>query len=215
MRKRLKRILIGIAIFLVILLGVAALPFCAPLRYSYTVAEAEADSALIGELIDLISDASTDEDDNIPEIIQVSIPPETVNALLRAAASRISREMKDEGVMCVLEWDKDAAAIRAAAAYALPLSLSVTARVSFVSPSIENGSIRAPASGLRAGLLPLPASLINDRLSPDKIRDENLKEALAAIHHLSAAPDGSLNVGVYPEKLSNLTRVLATERKGK
>ena len=216
MKKGLKRTLTVLVIVLVILLVIAALPFCAPLHYAYTAAEAEADNNLIGEFLDIVADASTDEDDNIPEIIQVSIPPDTVNAMLRAAACIVSRDLKDKGVLCALEWDGGSSTLRAAGSYDGPkLPMAVTVRAEFVSPSIRDGSVFAPATGLRAGLLPLPNSLIPGKISANDIKNDNLKQALAAIHHLSAAPDGSLDVGIYPERLSNLTRLLAGQRKDK
>ena len=208
MNKHLKRILIAVAVFLAILIILAVLTIAAPLKYSYTVAEAEADSALVGEIADIISDALIDEDDNIPEIVQVTIPPEHVGALLRIAGYRVNRELKDEGVLCALAWEN--ASIKAEASYHLPLSLEVTLRGNAV-PSLENGVLHVPVSGLKAGLLPLPGALLVRDISEQDIRDENLKLAFEAVHHVSVSQDGGLDLGVYPEKISNLIRLLVSQ----
>ena len=63
MKKKLKRILIVVLILVVLLIVVPLiLLFSHPLRFSYMVPEAEADNVLLGELIDLLADASETED---------------------------------------------------------------------------------------------------------------------------------------------------------
>ena len=191
-----------------ILLILAVLVISAPLKYSYSVAEAEADSVLVGEIADIISDALIDEDDNIPEIVQVTIPPEHVGALLRIAGYRVNRELKDEGVLCSLAWEN--ASVKAEASYRLPLSMEATLRGNAV-PSLENGVLHVPVSRLRAGLLPLPGALLVRDISEKDIKGENLKLAFEAVHHISVSQDGGLDLGIYPEKISNLIRLLVSQ----
>lgn len=212
MKKKLKRILLVVLLLVVLLIVIpAALLLSDSLRFVYMVPEAEADNARLGELIDILADASENEDGDIPEIIQVSVPPDIVNAMLRLTAYHLNDRIGEKGVRCFLVWDKDKQAIRAAAAYDLPLSLELTLRAN-VSPSVENGVLHLPVTGLRAGHLPLPASLLARDIAADDIKDDSRKQLLAAIHHLSPRPDGSLEVGIYPEKISSLLRFLKTQQ---
>ena len=208
MKKKLKIALIVFAVFIGLLVVLACLALSAPKSFPYTVADAEADALLASEIVDMISDSVVDEDGNIPEIAEISIPPGHVNALLRIAAYRLNPELKDDGIECALGWEN--AAVKAAASCALPLSLAVVLRGS-ASPVIENGVMHIPVSGLRAGLLPIPSSLLSRDISGEDIKDEKLKMAFDAVHHLSASPDGGLKLGVYPAKISNLIRIIVTE----
>ena len=64
--KKLIKIVLSILIaIIVIILVLAALIFSAPQRFPYTVAEAEADSLLASEIVDMISDAVVDEAGNM------------------------------------------------------------------------------------------------------------------------------------------------------
>lgn len=210
MKKKLKIFLAVLAAFIVLLLVLAALVFSAPQRFPYTVSEAEADSLLASEIVDMISDALVDEDGNIPEIAIVTIPAENVNALLHIAAYRLNRELKDDGIECVIGWEN--AAVKAAASILLPVVRGVNVRGT-TSPVIADGKLNAPIKGLKAGSLPIPGWVVKDTITADDIRNENLKLAFEAIHDLSATPDGSLKIGFYPAKISNLTRILMTVEK--
>lgn len=211
MKKKLIRILIAVLILIVLLAVLLGLLFSNPLRFAYTVSEAEADNARLGELIDILADASADEDGNIPEMIRISIPPEIVNALLHLTAYHLSGTLKEKGAICSLEWDKDKSAVRAAASYRLPLSLNLALRAS-VSPSVENGVLHLPVTGFRAGYLPAPAFLLARDISEGNLKDDSQKQMLAAIHHLSPRQDGSIEVAIYPEKISNLIRFLKAQQ---
>ena len=46
------------------------------------------------------------------------------------------------------------------------------------------------------------------------IENDAAKLALAAVHHLSFAPNGSMKIGVYPAKVSGLTRFLIMGQDG-
>ena len=208
MKKKLKIFLAVLAAFIVLLLVLAALVFSAPQRFPYSVSEAEADSLLASEIIDMISDALVDEDGNIPEIAVVTIPAENVNALLHIAAYRLNRELKDDGIECAIGWENSA--VKAAASILLPVVRGVNVRGT-ASPVIADGKLNAPIKGLKAGSLPVPGWVVKDTITADDIRNENLKLAFEAIHDLSATPDGSLKIGFYPAKISNLTRILLTE----
>jgi len=213
MKKKLKRILFSLLILLVLLAVLLGLLFSNPLRFTYTVPEAEADNARLGELIDILADASADKDGNIPEIIQINLPPEIVNALLRLASYHLNGRIRETGIRCFLVWDKDQSSIRAAVSYDLPLSLELALRAN-VSPSVENGVAHLPVAGLRAGNLPVPAFLLPlpRSISDGDLKDDSQKQMLAAIHHLSPKQDGSIEAGIYPEKISNLIRFLKAQQ---
>lgn len=208
MNKKLKIVLVILAVFILLHVILACLVFSAPEHFPYSVADAEADSLLASEIVDMISDSVVDEEGNIPEIAEITIPPEHVNALLRISAYRLNMELKDNGIECALAWEN--AAVRAAASCPMPLSMAVVFRGT-AAPEIENGTLHIPVSGLKAGLLPLPGSLLACDITEKDIEDEKMKLAFDAIHHLSATPDGGLKLGVYPARISNLTRLLVTE----
>ena len=208
MKKKLVIVLSILAAIIVLLIVLVLLALGAPLKYSYTVAEAEADSLLASEIVDMISDAVVDDEGNIPEIAEVSIPPEHVNALLHVVGYRVNKELEDDGIVCALGWEN--ASVKAAASLPVPVVDSVAVRGA-AAPSIENGVMHVPLKGVKAGYLPLPASLFVRDIRELDIRDEKLKLAFNAIHHLYAAPDGGLTVGVYPEKISNLIRFIVRE----
>ena len=208
MKKKLIIALVIPAVFVVLLVILACLAISAPKHFPYSVTDAEADSLLASEIVDMISDSVVDEEGNIPEIAEITIPPENVNALLRIAAYRLNLELKDDGIECALAWEN--AAVRAAVSCPLSLSTAVVLRGT-AAPAIENGILHIPVSGLKAGLLPLPGSLLAGDFTEKDIEDEKMKLAFSAIHHLSAAPDGTLTLGVYPARISNLTRLLVTE----
>lgn len=208
MKRKLKIVLAVIAAIIVLLLLLAALAITGPLNDPYTVAQAEADSMLAAEIVDMISDAVVDEEGSIPEIAVVEIPAEHVNALLRVAAYRLNREMKDEDIRCSLAWE--GSAIKAAASFPLPLSKAVIVRGA-TSPVIADGVLNAPVRGMKAGHLPLFGFGFIRNITANDIENEKLKLAFEAIHDLSATPDGSLKIGVYPKRISNLIRILITE----
>ena len=208
MKKKLKIVLIIFAVIIALLVILACLVISAPKSFPYTVADAETDSLLASEIADMISDSVVDENGDIPEIAEITIPPENVNALLRIAAYRLNLELKDDGIECALGWEN--AAVKAAASCPLPLSMAVVFRGS-AAPAIENGVMHIPVSGLKAGLLPLPGSLLARDITEKDIKDDKLKMAFDAVHHLSVSPDGGVKLGVYPAKISNLIRILVTE----
>ena len=209
MKKKLRIALIILAVFVILILVLAALVISGPKSFPYTDAEAEADSLAASEIVDMISDAVADDEGNIPEIAEITIPAENVNALLHVAAYRLNREIRDEGIECSLSWENSA--VKAVASVPLPLSTAVIVRGS-ASPVIADGVLTVPSLNLRAGHLPIPnVSLIREKITADDIKDEKLKLAFEAIHDLSATPDGSLKIGIYPEKISSLTRLLITE----
>ena len=209
MKKKLRIALAVLAAIIVILLILAALIFSAPQKFPYTVADAESDSLLASEIVDMISDAVVDEDGNIPDIAEITIPAENVNALLRITAYRLNREIKDEGIECSLGWEN--AEIKAAASIPLPVVKGLNVRGS-ASPAIADGVLTVSSLKMRAGHLPVSnCGFIKERITADDIKDEKLELAFEAIHDLSAAPDGSLKIGIYPAKISNLTRILIVE----
>ena len=208
MKKKLVITLSILAVIVVLLIVLVLLALGAPLKYSYTVAEAEADSLLMSEIVDMISDSVVDDEGNIPEIAEIAIPPEHVNALLHVVGYRVNMKLKDEGIVCSLGWDN--AAVKAACSVPIPLSKTVVLRGS-AAPSLENGVLHIPVSGVKAGYLPVPASLLARDITEKDIEDEKMKLAFDAIHHLATTPDGGLKLGVYPEKISNLIRILVTE----
>ena len=209
MKKTLKIILAVLAAIIVILLILAALLFSAPQSFPYTVADAESDSLLASEIVDMISDAVVDEDGDIPDIAEITIPAENVNALLRITAYRLNREMKDEGIECSLGWEN--AGIKAAVSVPLPVVKGINVRGT-ASPAIADGVLTVSSLRMRAGHLPVSNfGFVKERITADDIGDEKLKLAFEAIHDLAAAPDGSLKIGIYPAKISNLTRILLVE----
>ena len=208
MKKKLVFTLSILAAIIVLLLVLVLLALGAPLKYSYTVAEAEADSLLTSEIVDMISDSVVDDEGNIPEIAEIAIPPEHVNALLHIVGYRVNMKLKDESIVCSLGWDN--AAVKAACSVPVPLSKTVTVRGT-AAPSLENGVLHIPVNGVKAGYLPVPASLLARDITEKDIKDEKMKLAFDAVHHLATTPDGGLKLGVYPEKISNLIRLLVTE----
>ena len=209
MKKTLKIVLAILIAIIVILAVLAALIFSAPKSFPYTVAEAESDSLLASEIVDMISDAVVDEDGNIPDIAVVTIPAENVNALLRVAAYRLNRELKDDGIECSLAW-KDSV-IQAAASIPLPVVKGVNVRGS-ASPAIADGVLTISSLKMRAGHLPVSNfGFVKEKITANDIENEKLKLAFEAIHDLAATPDGGLKIGFYPAKISNLTRILMTE----
>ena len=208
LKKSLKITLAVLAALIVLIVVLAALVISKPQSFPYTVEQAEADSLLASEIVDMISDAVVDDEGNIPEIAVITIPPENVNALLRIAAYHLNLELKDDGIECAFGWENSA--VKAAACIPLPLSLAVVLRGT-ASPVIADGKMNAPAKNLKAGALPLPGINVVKNVTADDIQDEKLKLAFEAIHDLAATSDGSLKIGIYPAKISNLTRILMTE----
>lgn len=213
LKKTFKILLAVLAAIIIILVVLPALIFSAPKSFPYTVAEAEADSLLASEIVDMISDAVVDEDGNIPDIAVVTIPAENVNALLRIAAYRLNRELKDDGIECAIGWENSV--VQAAASIPLPVVKGVNVRGS-ASPVIADGVLTISSLKMRAGHLPVSNfGFVKERITPDDIDDEKLKLAFEAVHDLSATPDGGLKIGFYPAKISNLTRILLVEEEEK
>ena len=209
LKKTLKIILAILIAIIVILVVLAALIFSAPKRFPYTVAEAESDSLLATEIVDMISDAVVDEDGNIPDIAVVTIPAENVNALLHIAAYRLNRELKDDGIECAIGWENST--VQGAASIPLPVVKGVNVRGS-ASPAIEDGVLTVSSLKMRAGHLPVSSfGFVKEKITANDIEDEKLKLAFEAIHDLAATSDGGLKIGFYPAKISNLTRILMTE----
>lgn len=209
LKKTLRIVLAVLAAIIIILVVLAALIFSAPKSFPYTVADAESDSLLASEIVDMISDAVVDEDGNIPEIAVVTIPAENVNALLHIAAYRLNRELKDDGIECSLGWETSA--VKAAASVPLPVVRGVNVRGS-ASPAIADGVLTVSSLKMRAGHLPVSNfGFVKEKITADGIRDEKLKLAFEAVHDLSATLDGGLKIGFYPAKISNLTRILLVE----
>jgi len=209
LKKALKIILAIFAAVIILILVLAALVFSAPRSFPYTVEEAENDALLASEIVDLISDAVVDEEGNIPDIAVVTIPAENVNALLHVAAYRLNRELKDDGIACSLVWENSA--IIAAASVPLPVVKGINVRGT-ASPVIADGVLTISSLKMRAGYLPIAnCGIVKEKITADDIEDEKLKLAFEAIHDLSAGPDGSLKIGFYPAKISNLTRILLVE----
>ena len=209
LKKQLKTVLAILIAIIVIILVLAALVFSAPKRFPYSVADAESDSLLASEIVDMISDGVVDEEGNIPDIAVVTIPAENVNALLHIVAYRLNRELEKEGIECAIGW-KDSA-VQAAASIPLPVVKSINVRGS-ASPVIADGVLTIPSLHLRAGYLPVSNfGFVKEKITADDIEDEKLKLAFEAIHDLAATPDGGLKIGFYPAKISNLTRILLVE----
>ena len=211
LKKGLKITLAILVAFIVFLVVLASLIFSTPQDFPYSVEDAEADALLASEIIDMISDAVVDEDGNIPEIAVVTIPAENVNALLHIAAYKLNHELKDDGIECSLCWENSA--IKAASSIPLPVVRGVNVRGT-ASPVIADGKLNAPIKGLKAGHLPVSGlGFVKKDITADDIENEKLKLAFEAIHDLSSTSDGSLKIGFYPAKISNLTRILMTEEK--
>lgn len=209
LKKTLKIILAILVAFIVLLLILAALVFSAPKSFPYTIADAEDDSLLASEIVDMIADAAVDEEGNIPEIAVVTIPAENVNALLHIAAYRLNRELKDDDIECAIGWENSA--VQAAASIPLPVVKGVNVRGT-ASPAIADGVLTISSLKMRAGHLPISDfGFVKEKITADDIEDEKLKLAFEAIHDLSSTPEGGLKIGIYPEKISNLIRILVTE----
>ena len=209
MKKKLKLAFTIFAGFLVLFIILAALIISAPQSFPYSVEEAEKDALLASEIVDMISDAVVDEDGNIPDIAEITIPAENVNALLRITAYRLNREMKNEGIECSLGWENSS--VKAAASIPLPVVKGLNVRGT-ASPAIADGVLTVSSLKMRAGHLPVSNfGFVKENITADDIRDEKLKLAFEAIHDLAATPDGSLKIGIYPAKISNLTRILIVE----
>ena len=209
MKKKLKLAFTIFAGFLVLFIILAALIISAPQSFPYSVEEAGKDALLASEIVDMISDAVVDENGDIPDIAVVTIPAEHVNALLHIAAYRLNREIKDEGIECSIGWMDSS--VHAAACIPLPLAKAVIVRGT-ASPVIANGVMTIQSLHLRAGYLPISNfGIVKEKITADDIDDEKLKLAFEAIHDLSATSDGTLKIGFYPAKISNLTRILMTE----
>ena len=75
-----------------------------------------------------------------------------------------------------------------------------------------DGVLLVNLASLRAGSLPVPKFLgiVPDRITAETFKDEEARQAFATIHHLEIAPDGGLRIGVYPERISSLIRVLVS-----
>lgn len=205
-------IVISVLVALVVLFGLLLLLLLsAPLKYSYSVAAAEADSLLVAEIADMFADAVTDGKGDIPEIAEITIPPDHAGALFRLAECRINISLKDEEITFTLV--RDGTAFHAAASYPLPLSTALIARGT-VTPSIDDGVLHLPVTGLKLGHLPLSSSVLpfGEVITEKDIECDAGKLALAAVHHLSVTPDGGLKIGICPEKVSDLTRFLIMEK---
>ena len=202
-----------LGVFVVVSIILALLAIATPLEYSYTVAEAEADSLLAAEIADMISDAIADDEGSIPEIAEISIPPDHANALIRLVECRINMAMKDKEVTCTLTRDGDA--FRAAASYPLPFSTALVLHGT-VTPSIETGVLHLPVNGLKLGRLPISTSCLpfGEVTAEKDVECEAAALALASIHHLSFASDGSIKLGIRPAKVSGFTRFLIEGRDG-
>ena len=197
---------LGAVVLLLIVL--ALLVVTPPANYVYMPAQAEADALLVGEIVDMISDSVVDDEGNIPEVAEVTIPAEHVRALLRQVAYHLNLKMKDDGVACALDWRDGALA----AEYSYPLSKSkaVIVRGAAV-PTLKFGVFTLKTLRLSAGRLPLPTSIriIPDGISEESFEDEEARQAFSTIHHLEPAEDGGLRIGVCPERISSLIRLLA------
>lgn len=204
-----------VVIFVLLLL----LLLSAPLKYTCTLAEAEADSLLVSEIADMISGSIMDEAGSIPEIAEIIIPPDHAAALVRLVECRINIALKDEEIPCSIEHrgstQPPESWFRVAASYPMPLSTALVLHGN-VSPFIEDGVLHLPVTGLKLTHLPLPRFILpfGEVITEKDIQNNTEKLALAAIHHLSFAPDGSLKIGIYPAKLSDLTRFLIVEQDG-
>ena len=213
MTKRTKKTLIAIAsvvaAVVVILAVLAALAISKPANYVYLPSQAEADALLVSEIADLISDSVVDDEGNIPDVAEITVPEENVQALLRQLGYHLNLKMKDQGIACAFSW-RDGT-LSAECSYPLPKSKAVILRAS-AAPVLRGGVLFVHPKKLRAGSLPLPSSLpaIKTEITEDDFRDEEAKQAFATIHHLEASPDGGVRIGVYPERISSLIRLLVS-----
>ena len=198
---------LGAIVLLLVLL--ALLLISPPANYVYMPDQAEADSLLVAEIVDMISDSVVDDEGNIPEIAEVSIPAEHVRALLRQVAYHINLKMKDDGVACSLDWRDGALA--AECSYPLPESKAVILRGAAV-PTLKYGVFTLKTVRLSAGRLPLPSSIriVKDGITEESFKDEEARQAFSTVHHLEPADDGGLRLGVYPERISSLIRLLVS-----
>ena len=192
-----------------LLVALALLIVTPPANYVYMPDRAEADSLLVAEIVDMISDSVVDDEGNIPEIAEVTIPAEHVRALLRQVAYHINLKMKDDGVACSLDWRNGA--LEAEYSYPLSESKAVILRGAAV-PTLKFGIFTLKTLRLSAGHLPLPTfiRILPDGISEESFKDEEARQAFATIHHLEPAEDGGLRIGVCPERISSLIRLLAS-----
>ena len=198
---------LGAVVLLLVVL--ALLIVTPPANYVYMPAQAEADSLLVAEIVDMISDSVVDDEGNIPEIAEIDIPAEHVRALLRQVAYHINLKMKDDGIACSLDWQDGALA--AEWSYTLPKSKAVILRGAAV-PTLKFGVFNLKTVRLSAGRLPLPSSIriVKDGITEESFQDEEARQAFSTIHHLEPADDGGLRLGVYPERISSLIRLLVS-----
>ena len=192
-----------------ILVALALLVVTKPANYVYMPAQAEADSLLVAEIVDMISDSVVDDEGNIPEIAEIDVPAEHVRALLRQVAYHINLKMKDDGIACALDWQDGALA--AECSYPLPKEKAVILRGAAV-PTLKFGVFTLKTLRLSAGRLPLPSSInvVKDGITEESFKDEEARQAFSTIHHLEPADDGGLRLGVYPERISSLIRLLVS-----
>ena len=117
--------------------------------------------------------------------------------------------MKDDGIACAFGWQ--GGTLEAECSYPLSQGKAVVAHATAV-PTLRDGVLHIETKSLRAGSLPLPASLpvVNRDITADDFKDEEAKQAFATIHHLEASPEGGLRIGVYPERISSLIRLLVS-----
>ena len=198
---------LGAVVLLLIVL--ALLVVTPPANYVYMPAQAEADSLLVAEIVDMISDSVVDDEGNIPEIAEIDVPAEHVRALLRQVAYHINLKMKDDGIACSLDWRDGALA--AECSYPLPKEKAVILRGAAL-PTLKYGIFNLKTVRLSAGHLPLPSSIriVKDGITEESFEDEEARQAFATIHHLEPADDGGLRLGVYPERISSLIRLLVS-----
>ena len=149
---------------IVLLLAVLALLLVSPpANYVYMLDQAEADSLLVAEIVDMISDSVVDDEGNIP----CSYPlQESKAVILRGAAV----------------------------------------------PPLKYGVFTLKTVRLSAGRLPLPSSIriVKDGITEESFKDEEARQAFSTVHHLEPADDGGLRLGVYPERISSLIRLLVS-----
>ena len=208
-KKTLIAVLSVIAALIVIVAALALSAISRPANYVYLPEQAEADSLLVSEIVDMISDSVADDEGNIPEIAEIAIPQENVQALLRQVGYHLNLKMKEDGVSCA--FSVNGGSLQAECSYPLPRGRAVIARAT-ASPVIRDGVLLVNLHSLRAGSLPVPKflGLVPDRITADTFKDEEARQAFDTIHHLEIAPDGDLRIGVYPERISSLIRVLVS-----
>jgi len=201
---------LSVIVALIVIVAVLALSAISrPANYVYLPEQAEADSLLVSEIVDMISDSVVDDEGDIPEIAEIAIPEENVQALLRQVGYHLNLKMKDDGVSCA--FSVNGGSLQAECSYPLPRGRAVIARAT-ASPVIRDGVLLVNLHSLRAGSLPVPKflGLVPDRITADTFKDEEARQAFDTIHHLEIAPDGGLRIGVYPERISSLIRVLVS-----